>query len=220
MDRVERIRRAQDGVFRLSCARFGTLLVPEDLVHSLGLQRGTTLDPETVDHLVQADAAVRVHRRAMRLLAIRPRSRAELAARLLQDAPAEVVQRTLDRLQAEGLLDDERFARLWATSRRVVRGFGAARIRRELIQKGVDRETADRALREFDSADEVMLAEEAARRRLGRYARLDRTTVVRRLFAFLKRRGFSTSTILRALRGIGLLNSEEGFTTADSSVEG
>jgi len=212
MDRVERIQRAQDGVFRLSCARRGTLLVPEDLVRSLGLTRGMVLSPETLDSLVQADAAVRVHRRALRLLAIRPRSRAELAARLLQDAPTEVVQRTLDRLRAEGLVDDEQFARLWATSRRVVRQFGAARIRRELIQKGVDRETAERALRELDPADEVALAEEAARRRLGRYARLDRTTAVRRLFAFLARRGFSTSTILRALRGLGLLNSDEGNT--------
>ncbi len=212
MDRVERIRREQDGVFRLSCARRGTLLVPEDLVHALGLSRGMVLSPETLDRLVRADAAVRSYRRALRLLTIRPRSRAELAARLLQDAPTEVVHRTLDRLQAEGLLDDERFARLWATSRRVVHRFGAARIRRELLQKGVDRETAEKVLRELDPADEVALAEEAARRRLKRYAGLDRTTAVRRLFAFLVRRGFSTSTILRALGGIGLVNSEEGIT--------
>lgn len=185
------------------------MLVPEDLVQVLGLTRGKTLDPEEVERLLRADAAVRAYRRAVRLLAVRPRSRAELASRLLQDAPAEVVQSTLDRLQAEGLLDDERFARLWATSRRAVRGFGVARIRRELLQKGVDREGVDRALGELDPADEGALAEEAARRRLGRYARLDPATAFRRLFASLARRGFSTTTILQALRRVGLRSPEE-----------
>ncbi len=151
----------------------------------------------------------RTYRRALRLLRLRPRARAELAACLARRAPAHVVEEVLRVLEEQGLVDDARFARWWATSRRSLWGFGIARIRRELQTKGVEEEAVERALEDLEAEDEVAMAEGWARSRLRLYAGLDRSVAARRLGASLARRGFHTDTVLQVLRRLGLLGREK-----------
>ncbi len=80
------------------------------------------------------DAALRA--RALRLLARREHSRAELARKLAPHASSpEALRALLDELQARKQLSDERFAE--ARVRSLSRKFGAARIRHDLRSKGV-----------------------------------------------------------------------------------
>lgn len=86
----------------------------------------------------------------MNLLARREHSRHELADKLStryrQMEPSagskpfnEVLEQVLDRLQADGLLSDARFAEAYVRSR-IQRGFGPLSIRYDLRQRGVDAE--------------------------------------------------------------------------------
>jgi regulatory protein len=106
-------------------------------------------------------------------------------------------------LEEQGLLDDERFARMWADSRRDARGFGEVRIRHELREKGIPRDVIERVVGQTDP-DEDARAEEVARLRLRAYAGVDRKTAARRLSAFLRRRGFRDRSVIRAMRRVGL----------------
>ena len=85
--------------------------------------------------------------RALRLLARREHTRAELARKLAPDAGSpEVLKELIDQLTSRAQLSDERYAE--ARAHQLSRKFGAARIRRELVAKGIEQETAARNLRE------------------------------------------------------------------------
>lgn len=95
------------------------------------------------------------HDDAIRLLARREYSRVELERRLVAKGHAmDSIDETLDRLAAEGLQSDERFAEIFVRSR-IARGQGPIKIRAELGERGIDRELARTALDEARLTDEV-----------------------------------------------------------------
>lgn len=69
--------------------------------------------------------------------------RAQLERKGISDEPAEQAVQTL---VEQRLLDDERFAELFVTDKRELEQWGADRIRRGLLARGIDRELAERAL--------------------------------------------------------------------------
>lgn len=136
--------------------------------------------------------------RALARLARREHSRAELARALARTrAPEETIAAVLDRLQAEGALDDGRYAR---ERLRVLlaRGHGPLRLRAELAQAGLERGLVDREVAAL--GPEVLAAARAfCRRRLGEGwerdpVRRDRARVL------LARRGHDAGTVGRLLR--------------------
>ncbi len=83
-----------------------------------------------------ADPAV-VRAKALELLARREHSRWELRQKLIQRGfPAERIEPVLDRLAEERLLDEARYAELYACTR-ADKGYGPLRIARELREHGV-----------------------------------------------------------------------------------
>src|SRR6266436_5998443 len=137
--------------------------------------------------------------RALRLLARREHSRAELAKKLqVHSRPGDDLEALLDDLSRRKLLSDERYAesRAHALSRR----FGAARIAHELRAKGLDKELADQASGAA-RATEVERAREVWRRkfRLPPRTREERARQMR----FLQSRGFSFDAIRAVVVGPG-----------------
>ena len=109
-------------------------------------------------------------------------------------------------LKAEGLVDDDAFAREFAWQRRSGRGHAPARIERELRTRGVERETAHRAAwqryEDFDGDSGGMLLDEARamlERRSARYRGLETSVVRRRLAGLLERAGFPGGVALDAV---------------------
>jgi len=69
--------------------------------------------------------------------------RAQLERKGIPDQPAEQAVQTL---VEQRLLDDERFAELFVADKRELEQWGAERIRRGLLARGIDRELAERAM--------------------------------------------------------------------------
>jgi len=140
----------------------------------------------------------------LRLLGRREHSRAELSVKLAaRGFEAADVERALDRLQDMGALDEARFAEQFI-SMRLRQGYGPARIRRELSQRGVDAEAFDAQLAAAeetnDDAHWTARAEETRRRRFGDELPTEYAERARQA-RFLERRGFSAAHIARVLRG-------------------
>jgi regulatory protein len=148
--------------------------------------------------------------RALRLLAVRDRSRREVEVRLLRAGyePAEI-SATLDRLEAAGLLDDDRFAAIVTAHERGSRGSSARAVRSALLRRGVGADTVERALAALPD-DEEERAGEAARRRGARLSGVDAATAHRRLVSYLLRRGYAPDVARRAAAE-ALGHSEKGF---------
>jgi regulatory protein len=135
--------------------------------------------------------------RALRLLARREHSRAELGRKLAAHAgPEDDLQALLEDLSRRKLLSDERYAesRTHALSRR----FGAARIAHELRAKGLDKGLAERAAAAA-RASEVERARAVWLRkfRTAPATREERAKQMR----FLQSRGFSFDAIRAVVRG-------------------
>ena len=97
---------------------------------------------------VVLDTLVAVRRTAMDLLARREHGRVELTRKLRQrGAEPEMIETALDRLTEEGLLSESRYLESFV-SYRARSGYGPARIREELSQRGLQRADIDLALRE------------------------------------------------------------------------
>jgi regulatory protein len=145
------------------------------------------------------------YNRALDALARRARSRAELRRWLVErEYAAEEVELVLDRLVAGRLLDDLAFARGFAHARLGAgRGYGPARVRLELMRRGVARDLIDRVLTEHQEesgVDSAQAVEVAARKRLRALAGLDPAVARRRLVAWLLRRGFPGGEATRVAR--------------------
>ena len=95
---------------------------------------------------------------AYRHLNRRERTVSEMRAHLLaKGLEPVVVDAAVQELAELGYLDDARFARLFAQDKRELVGWGAERIRRELLGRGVERELALQAAR-GETASEVTAA--------------------------------------------------------------
>lgn len=137
--------------------------------------------------------------RALRHLAAREHSRAELERKLCgPDTDAGELARTLDELEAKGFISAERVAES-VLHRRSGR-FGAARIRRELQDKGLDPETVHHAVERLQ-ATELKRARDVWRRKFGEPA-ADAAGRAKQM-RFLASRGFGADAIRRVVAGAG-----------------
>ena len=129
----------------------------------------------------------------LRLLTVRARTRAELAAQLAKRGyPDDVSTRVLDRLADVGLVDDVDFAEQWVHSRRVNAGKGKRALAAELHTKGVDKDVITSVLSDINPEAERDRAEELVRKKLRRENLSDDDLRLRRrLVAMLARRGYS-----------------------------
>ena len=138
------------------------------------------------------DSPAELRARALRLLARREHSRAELGRKLAPRAASpEALHALLDALEQKKQLSDERYAS--ERARVLARKFGAARIRLDLKSKGIDGALAE----QFSAGGEL----ERARAILQRKYRLPAATREERArrMRFLQSRGFAHETIRKLL---------------------
>ncbi len=141
--------------------------------------------------------------RALRYLAMREHSRAELERKLArhaddspEDPAAPRIARLLDELAAQGLLDDRRAAEALVSAQSP--RFGGLKLRHKLRARGVDPEAAEAALAGL-AGSELARARAVWQRRFGQPA-ADAAEYARQA-RFLAGRGFDAELIRRLLRG-------------------
>lgn len=134
---------------------------------------------------------------AYRFLTYRPRSRAEIEAKLHDKEFNEaIIEAVLAHLARLGYVNDLQFAREWTRSRIRLRGFGRRRIGQELKNKGIGRELIREVFDEvFNEETEIETAKRVAEKKLNTMKSLDRVIRRRRLAGFLERKGFSFEII-------------------------
>ncbi|HWD75222.1 MAG TPA: RecX family transcriptional regulator [Solirubrobacteraceae bacterium] len=92
---------------------------------------------------------------AYALINRRDRTVSEVRAQLERKGVAEhLCEAAVQTLSAQGLLDDQRFARLFVSDKRELEQWGNERIRRGLLARGIERELADAALTQAGAHDD------------------------------------------------------------------
>ena len=178
-------------VVEVDGARFAT--VSAAAVQVLDLEEGKRLTDDEVSNLAYEADVEAAHRVAIRMLSTRPRSVHEVLRRLRERGHnPSAAAKAVGRLEESGLLNDAEFAEHFVRVRGP-KGYGAPRLLRDLLARGVERRVAERAIDAGFEHEGVRRADQV-RQLLEKKAALVRDlppdTQRRRLLAYLERRGF------------------------------
>ena len=197
-NRPDRLRVAINGVV------LGDLTL--DFVADQGIREGRLVSRRDAEEVLAAVGRTVVLDKALDLLAVRARSSRDLRIRLRRaGAPDAEITWAIDRLLAQGFVDDAAYARQVARSKALSGGVSRRKVINVLRQRGVAADVAseaiDATLAEVD-LDEHGAALAAAQKRLRALGSLDPSTRRQRLYAFLARRGYENDVVKRVLKEV------------------
>ena len=157
--------------------------------------------PATSDEEADGDVSQQAGARviALRSLAARARSEAELRAKLAdRGVQAEAIDQVIAGLMAEGLIDDRQLAADLAQNLQETKKMGPVAVRQALMKRRISRVIIDEVVAGLDAV-EIDTLEELARSRMRVLEGLDRDVQVRRLVGYLARRGYQGSDVYQAI---------------------
>lgn len=166
------------------------------------LKPGDVLDEATITRLLQEDETKKAIAAALNLISYRPRAAGELRSKLREKGYApEAVDAAVNRMQELRYLDDEAFAERWVESRQSSRPRSERMLKRELAQKGIDKDTIEQTVADA-GVDEYGDALELARKKYESLRNEDRNVRYRRLSGFLGRRGYGYDIIRQVMEAL------------------
>jgi regulatory protein len=158
---------------------------------------GQPITKEQVDTFKQLSSEDKLYQRALRYVAMRPRSVWELETYLKRkDSPAPLIEQITNKLTSFGYLDDDTFAETFVRDRRLLRSASVRKITLDLRKKHVPSEVIERALGKDETDEASMLKELIAKKRKQQKYRDDEL----KLMQYLARQGFSYGDIKTALQ--------------------
>lgn len=152
------------------------------------LQVGQELSEEQITVLLTQDAHEAAYQKAIRLLERRERTSTEIEHKLQASAfSEEIINSVINRLQENGLVDDNRFAHNWVDARKNFRPRSRRALVAELRNKGVEEAIINKAVA---NVDEEAMACQVAHKYSRKLQTAEWPEFRQKLGAFLIRRGF------------------------------
>ena len=180
-------------VVEVDRGRFTSLPLERLAGAGLSLAEGTALEPRQLTLLQALADAESAWLAARRSLALRAHAQADLRRKLTgKGHPPAAIADAVDRLAAQGLLDDSAFAETYARTR-VARGRGPSRLVHDLLRQGVDRGLAERSVAQAvadEGIDPQVAARALAEKRARELEDVPPKARFRRVVGYLARRGF------------------------------
>lgn len=162
------------------------------------LEEGAVLPPEVYEELVNRVLKKRATLRAIHILERTDKTEAQLRRKLEEsEYPKEAVESAIAYVTSYGYLDDRRYAEHYIEWKK--QGKGKARLKMELVQKGISREIIEEVLESTDFGEtREMIRQIILKKRKTDIPMNEKEK--QRLYGFLMRKGFSSSDILAVMR--------------------
>ncbi|GAF22532.1 regulatory protein RecX [Bacillus sp. JCM 19047] len=130
--------------------------VDEDILIKYNLRKGMELDEDAMKEIAEADEAKKTFHLAIHYLSFRMRSEKEIKEYLVKKEREEShIAQAIQRLNAEGLIDDLAFAHAFVRSKVNQSFIGPTKLKQQLLEKGVAEKHIECALSEYDVNWEV-----------------------------------------------------------------
>lgn len=206
--RIERIEASQHkkGRILVFLEDGACLKITEQELLDFGLRSGDTLDEETLARLKEAAGVSNTRAAAADLIGKRAMSRRDLERKLREKGASEAEARyAAEWLEAIGAIDDAAYAAALVRHYGGM-GYGPARVREKLYEKGVPRELWEDALEELPENGGQVEAFLQSKLR----GRTPDEKEKRRLTNALLRRGFSWGEVKAAWARLGEILEDQG----------
>ncbi len=174
------------------------------------VQINENLTSEKIEKLIFDDQVERLYEKAIKFLSYRPRSEKEVRDNLLQKLKLtdkgdeekknfeKSIAEVINKLKKLNLLNDLEFTSWWVEQRTKFKKSSPRIIRSELFRKGIDKETIDEVLSDFDS-DPYELALAVGRKKAVSYKRFSEKESREKTGRFLASKGFDWEVIKRVV---------------------
>jgi len=155
----------------------------------------------TTSNMAEDDLQKKLMHKAGKFIGKRSHTRGELRLRLIKFGDAVEVEKVLDRLEDEKLLNDADYAYNFALGRIVEGGWGPKRVRQELRSRQVAPEVVEASLKRVQlEVSERSSLEQYVDRYCRKSLTLPDRKALRKFIAHLQRRGFHDQIIREVLR--------------------
>lgn len=171
----------------------------ENSIIDFNLFKGKEISTEEIKKITSHDSQSKALATAFRLLSFRPRSEKEIRNRLNLKYRSKITEYVIKKLKKDKYLSDESFVDFWIENR--VRSRGVSLLKSELIKKGIAREIINEKILQIDEEDAYNNALKLIRLKT-KYIKLEKREGIKKISAYLTRRGFSYDIIKRVLREI------------------
>ena len=199
------------------------VVIHASLVEKFGLRIGLEIEAEVIEKIIAADEVMRAKNYVLRLLreekdnnttADEPEdsrltlkrktyTKSEIERQLQREGfSSDAIETSIEELIRSGHIRDRKYAENWIVRRQKSNPRGKTLLKRELVDKGIDRETAEQVIATVETEDETKVALEIAQKRAKQYKRLPTHVAKRRLHGFLARRGFGSDIVRQVLEQI------------------
>ena len=174
--------------------------ISSNLVLDFDLYEGKTLSEHQLQEISEAEELSKAKEYGFLLLSYRPRSVKEFRTRLKQKKFSDyIIEAVVEKFLKHGYLDDLKFAESFVQSKQITKPGSKVSLINELLKHGIDPDTAGKAVdSSYGELTEKEIACQLVRKKSKHYSNKNPKDR-RRLFDFLKRRGFSTEIIKDAI---------------------
>ena len=200
----------KNGVAAVSIDGDDPVVLPLETVVLHHLREGVHFPPDQWSEVQSEGRKLLAIRKALELLSRKHRTERELGTALARSFLSDEVEHAVERMRSLGYLDDRAWAKNYVSGPRAT-GRGRALLKHELNQRGVADEFAQAAIAEHDDRAAAL---EAARKRARSLRSVEEPKRTRRLYDFLRRRGFSDSVAREAMQA-ALADVPEGDAEDD-----
>ena len=198
------------------------LIIHADLIEKFGLRIGLEIEAEAIEKIIAADEVMRAKNHALRLLreakdnatadepedprpTPKPKiyTKSEMERQLKREGfSADAIETSIAELIRSGHIRDRKYAEHWIVRRQKSNPRGKTLLKHELVDRGIDKETAEQVIATVETEDETKVALQIAQKRAKQYKRLPTHVAKRRLHGFLARRGFGSDIVRQVLEQI------------------
>lgn len=167
---------------------------------TFGIREGAAVDMETLKEAVSRDNAQYAFDSAVKLLAHKMRTRAELTDRLIERGIDEAaVEVAMEKLASYGYVDDKAFTGEYVRSAMQTGRWGRKAVEYRLKEKGIEQSVINDALAEYTEEDERRIAQKQLESAAGRLKGVEARKARQKVYAALARHGFDYSVISELL---------------------
>jgi regulatory protein len=178
-----------------------------ELVYTFNLKKGMTIEEENLKNILNEEMYIKAKNKALNILAKADQSEKKIKQKLSTDFEDDIIDMVIEFLKKNKFIDDDLLAHKIVNTNVNLNRCGKNKIKQNLYNKGIDKESIDEAIADIDNDVEFENALYLGKKRYDRVKNEDKIKIYQKISQHLSYKGFSYDIIKRVLNK--LLNDDE-----------
>lgn len=178
-----------------------------ELVYTFNLKKGMTIEEENLKNILNEEMYIKGKNKALNILAKADQSEKKIKQKLSTDFDDDIIDMVIEFLNKNKFIDDDLLAQKIVNTNVNLNRCGKNKIKQNLYNKGIDKESIDEAISDIDNDVEFENALYLGQKRYERVKNEDKRKIYQKISQHLSYKGFNYDIIKRVLNK--LLNDDE-----------